>query len=152
NNLYVADFTNQRIRKIAGTTISTVAGTGIGDGGAATSAFLNFPQGLAVDPSNNVAVADNGSTEVREFQPGGSIHVLGQVNGPPHAVAVDAAGDFFVSDDEPFVLKIAKAGGTTIVAGDGQYGYSGDNGPATSAMIGVATGIAVDSSNDVFFT
>jgi len=152
SNVYVADFLNQRVRKIAGNTITTVAGTGIGDGLPATSAFLNFPQGLAVDGANNVVVADTGNLVARRFMLGGTINTFGELLGAPAAVAVDSAGNFYVADDEPLVLKITKAGSTSIVAGDAQIGYSGDNGPATSAMITNPTGVAVDAAGNVYFT
>jgi uncharacterized protein (TIGR03437 family) len=152
NDIYVADFVNRPIRKIAGNTISTVAGTSDGDGGPATSAFLDFPQGLAVDSANNLVIADTGSFLARRFSLGGSISTFGQLMGAPSAVAVDTSGDFYVTDTEPLVLKITKTGSTSIVAGDAQSGYSGDGGPATSAMIANPTGVAVDAAGNVYFT
>ena len=150
NDLFVADFLNQRIRKIALSTITTVAGTSVGDGGPATSAFLNLPQGLAVDAAGNIVVADN--SVARRFSAGGNISPFGQLKAPPIAVAVDAAGNFYVTDQEPVVLKITKAGTTSIVAGNAQSGYTGDNGPATSARISNPTGVAVDALGNVYFT
>lgn len=152
NNIYVSDFLNQRVRKVAGNVISTFAGTSDGDGGPATSAFLNFPEGLAVDAANNVVVADTGNLVARRFTLGGSINTFGQLLGVPFAVAVDTSGNFYVTDDEPLVLEITKAGVTSVVAGDSQSGYSGDNGPATSAMIESPTGVAVDAAGNVYFT
>ncbi len=151
NNIYVADFINQRVRKVAGNVIATFAGTGDGDGGPATSAFLNFPEGLAVDAAGNVVVADGGNFVARRFALGGSINTFGQ-SVAPLAVAVDTSGNFYVTDDEPLVLEITKAGLTSIVAGDSQSGYSGDNGPATKAMIDDPTGVAVDAGGNVYFT
>ena len=152
NDIYVADFGNKRIRKVTGSTITTVAGTSIGDGGPATAAFLNFPEGVAVDSANNLVVADFGNSEAREFTLGGAIAAFGQLNGTPIGVAADASGNFFVTDNEPLVLEISKAGVTSIIAGDSQPGYSGDKGPATSAMISSPTGVAVDTSDNVYFT
>lgn len=152
NDIYVADFLNRRVRKVAGNLITTVAGTSNGDGGPATSAFLNFPEGLAVDAANNLVVADTGNFVARRFSLGGSINTFGQLMGAPSAVAVDGAGNFYVTDDEPLVLEITKTGSTSIVAGDAQSGYSGDGGPATSAMIDNPTGVAVDAAGNVYFT
>jgi uncharacterized protein (TIGR03437 family) len=152
NAIYVADFSNQRIRTIAGNIIATVAGTSDGDGGPATSAFLNFPQGLAVDAANNLVVADTGNFIARRFSLGGSIDTFGKLLGAPMAVAADGSGNFYVTDDEPLVLEITKTGSTSIIAGDSQSGYSGDNGPATSAMIDNPTGVAVDATGNVYFT
>src|SRR5579871_3336012 len=152
NHVYLADFGNFRVRKVAGNTISTVAGTSDGDGQAATSAFLNFPLGLAVDSANNVVVADSGNLAARRFTPGGPIAPFGAVLGPPTAVASDAAGNFYISDTEPLVLKVSKTGSTSTVAGDAQIGYSGDNGIATSAMITDPAGVAVDGAGNIYFT
>ncbi|MGD0299632.1 MAG: hypothetical protein ABSE86_21285 [Bryobacteraceae bacterium] len=152
NDIYVADYANRRVRKIAGNVISTIAGTSDGDGGPATSAFLNFPQGLAVDSANNLVVADTGNSIARRFSFGGSINTFGQLMGAPVAVAVDTSGNFYVTDDEPLVLEISKTGATSIIAGDAQSGYSGDGGPATSAMIANPTGVAVDAAGNVYFT
>ena len=151
NDIYVADVINQRVRKVAGNTISTFAGTSDGDGGPATSAFLNFPEGLAVDAAGNVVVADTENFAARRFALGGNINTFGKSLGPL-AVAVDTSGNFYVTDDEPLVLEITKAGVTSTVAGDSQTGYSGDNGPATSAMIDNPTGVAVDTAGNVYFT
>ena len=152
NQLYIADLFNARVRKVAGSVITTLAGTGSRDGGSATAAFLNFPEGLAASGTNNVLVADTGNNEARRFNIGGNISSVGQVQGVPHGVAVDSGGNFYVTDDEPLVLKITPAGATSIVAGNSRDGYSGDNGPATAAMISTPTGIAVDPGNNVYFT
>ena len=100
---------NQRVRKVAGNIIATVAGTSDGDGGPATSAFLNFPEGLAVDAASNLVVADSGNFGGPALCLGGNINTFGQLVAPL-AVAVDASGNFYVTDDEPLVLEITKAG------------------------------------------
>jgi hypothetical protein len=68
-HLYVADTGNQRIRRIEGDTIETLAGNGgfgfLGDGGEGTSAELAGPVGLAVDGDGNILVADQGNDRVR---------------------------------------------------------------------------------------
>ena len=154
NNVFVADLGNGRIRKVANSTIATVAGTGIGDGGPAASAFLNLPTGLAVDGSNNILVADTGNFEARRFSPGESIAAFGQLQpfSTPLGVAVDHGGNFFVSDDEPRVLKVSPTGVTTIVAGDGNDGYTGDTAQAAYASISQPTGLAVDAAGNVYLT
>jgi len=152
NQIYVADLLNQRIRKIAGSVITTFAGTSHRDGEPALSAFLDLPEGLAVSSAGNLVVADTGDLVVRKFSLGGTIGSVGQILAPPHGVAADQGGNYYVTDDEPLVLKITPAGVTSIVAGVSQDGYSGDGGPATAAMISMPTGIAVDSANDVYFT
>ena len=152
NQIYVADLLNQRIRKVAGSIITTYAGTSDRDGGPAFSAFLNLPEGLAISGAGSILVADTGDIAARRFSVGGTISGLGQVLASPHGVALDQGGNYYVTDDEPLVLKVTPAGVTSIVAGNSQDGYSGDGGPATAAMISTPTGVAVDSGNDVYFT
>jgi len=71
-NVYIADYGNHRIRKVAVSTglISTIAGSGVssygGDGGAATSASIKQPIGVAVDSSGNVYIADTGNHRIRK--------------------------------------------------------------------------------------
>ena len=150
--VFVADFGNKRIRKIASSLITTVAGTSDGDGGPATAAFLNQPVGIAVDNAGNIAIAEVGTALVRRFTAGGAINRLGLLFGHPIGVAADQSGNFFVVDDEPYLLMIKPDGTTKIIAGDGDVGYTGDGGAATSAAIDLPTAVAVDSSNNVYIT
>ncbi len=153
--IYVADPFNGRVRKIANNVITTVAGTSIHDGALATSAFLNFPEGLAIDGANNILVADSSNYAVRRFSPEGDINTFGQLPGAPfmpHGVATDQAGNFYITEDEPRVLEITPSGTTSNVAGNGQDGYTGDNGVATSAQISNPTGVAVDISGNIYLT
>ena len=151
-DLFVADFGNNRVRKISNSTITTVVGVPDGDGGPATSAFLNLPLGLAIDGANNIVVADNDNFSVRRFSLGGIIGPFGQLPlfNRPFAVAVDSSGNFYASDDEPRVLKITPLNVTTIVAGNGTDGYTGDTTPAISAEISQATGLAVDPAGNIY--
>ena len=79
-NLYLGDSYNNRVRKVTGTTISTIAGSGVlsysGDGGAATSAQLNTPEAVAVDASGNVYIADTVNNVVREVTAKGVISTI----------------------------------------------------------------------------
>ena len=152
NQVFVADFGNFRVRKIASGVITAVAGTGDGDGGPASSAFLNFPEGLAVDRTSNIVIADTGNFAARRVSPSGNIGAFGQLNGVPVGVAVDSAGNFYLTDYEPLLLKVTPGGVTSIVAGNGVDGYSGDNGPATSATISAPTGVAADVAGNVYVT
>jgi uncharacterized protein (TIGR03437 family) len=152
NNLYICDIGNARVRKVAGAVISTFAGTAIGDGGPALNAFLNFPDGVTVDGTGHVIVADNSNGEVRRFTVGGTIASLGQILGLPMATAVDQAGNVYVSDNEPVVVKITPTGSTSVVAGNQVDGYSGDGQAATTAMISDPTGLAVDTSGNLYIT
>jgi uncharacterized protein (TIGR03437 family) len=156
--VYFADESNARVRKVANNIINTVAGTGIGDNGPATNAFLNFPQGVAIDGSGNVLVADTGNAEAREFKAGGNVKSVGELQGGrPAGAAVDNAGNFYVTDEKPTfpsalaqLLKIQPDGTTTLIAGNGPDGFSGDEGPATLAVLNAPHGVAVDAAGNIY--
>ena len=169
-NVYIADTANSRVRKISGTTITTVAGNGTpgygGDGGSATSAMLNSPTGLAVDSKGNLYIADLNNSAVRMVTPGGTISTVAGNgrqgysgdNGPaikaqldyPQGVAVDALGNLYIADTVNNVVRQVSNGVITTVGGNGGAGYSGDGGSATGAQIGNPTGIAVDSAGALY--
>ncbi len=83
-NLYIADSNNNRVRKISGTTISTVAGSGTagfsGNGSSATASGtdLNAPSGVAFDKSGNLYIADSQNYSIREVTGGNISEVAGQ--------------------------------------------------------------------------
>ncbi len=176
-NLYIADGSNNRVRKVSPDgTIATVAGGGTdypGDGGAATGAKLSFPNAVAVDGAGNLYIADNYHQRIREVSPGGIITTLAGTGvagysgdgGPaigaqlafPNGVAVDGSGDLFIADQtNKRIRKVSPKGVITTVAGSGtagsSFGYSGDGGPGASATFGQPWGVAVDADGDIFVT
>ena len=172
-NLYVADSLNRRIRKVAsGGNISTYAGNGTfsysGDGSAASKAQLNTPQGVAADTAGNLYLADTLNNVVRKVSPNGIISnyagnggagssgdgsaaTSAQLNGP-QGLAVDAAGNLFIADTlNAKVRKVSASSGViSTVAGSGTPGYTGDGSAATSAQLNLPTGVAVDSSGNLY--
>jgi uncharacterized protein (TIGR03437 family) len=172
-NLYIADEGHNRIRKVDVSTgiITTVAGNGTpgysGDGGPATSAQLLEPLGVAFDKAGNLYIADSNS--VRKVDTGGTITTVagGTLTatpgngGPainagviPRAVAIDAAGNIFISD---YLTQTVREVNTKGIINDfagvpGGSGSSGDGGPATSALFGGIYGIAVDSAENVYIS
>ena len=169
-NLYVVDSSNNNVVRISSSgTLTVVAGNSnhgfSGDGGAATSASLNRPAGVAVDSAGNLYIADMDNHRIRMVSGGIVTTVagngLGQFSGDggpatsaslnyPQSVAVDSAGNLYIADQ--FNRRIRKVSGGTIttVAGDGEAGSSGDGGPATSASIDQPVGVAVDSAGNIY--
>jgi len=170
-NIYIADQVNQRIRKVdTNGTITTVAGNGTqgfsGDNGPATSAQLFNPQGVAVDASGNLYIADWTNNRIRKvdnsgrittvagngtwgFSGDGGSAITAQIN-DPQSVAVDSIGNLYIGDTgNSRVRKVTVAGSISTIAGNGTNTYSGDNGSATSAGTSVAA-VAVDSGGNVY--
>jgi uncharacterized protein (TIGR03437 family) len=172
-NLYIADYYNYRIRKVSPSgIISTAAGNGTqgfsGDGGPATSAALDVPEAVAVDAAGNLYIADSTNYgRIRKVSPSGVIstvagngrYAFSGDGGPatsaslgfPEGVAVDAAGNLYIADsDNSRIRKVSPAGIITTVAGNGQRGYSGDGGPATSASLNVPWAVAADAAGNLY--
>ena len=167
NNVYVADFGNNEIRKIASTggVVTTFAGaTKAGNTNATgTAASFNGPAGVAVDALGNVYVADFNNNLIREISPAGVVTTLagsgsaGNANGTgtaasfngPRAVAVDANFNVYVADAKNNLIReITQAGVVTTLAGTGAAGNT--SGAAASATFNYPSGIAVDGSGNVF--
>ena len=174
NNIYIADANNHRIRKVDAATgnITTVAGDGAsgygGDGGPATSAQLNAPRGVAVDGDGNIYIADVNNRRVRKVT--ASTGVISTVAGTgtsgsdgdggpataaqlntPWDVALDGDGNIYIADRlSKRVRKVTVSTGViSTVAGGGTGAYA-TSGPATSANIGILTGVAVDSDGNIY--
>lgn len=169
-NVYFADSLNNRIRKIAGSNISTVAGNGgfssSGDGGPATGAQLNTPLGVAVDAAGNLYIADSLNNAIRKVSangvmstfagnsvPGssgdGGAPTAAQLNGP-QGVAVDAAGNVYVADTVNHKVRKISGGAISTFAGSGTAGFSGDGGAAASASLNAPFSVAVDAAGNVY--
>lgn len=158
-NIYIADTSNHVIRMVnSGGTISTFAGTNVGgysgDGGAANLAQLDLPTGVAVDKSGNVFIADSGNNVIREVSGGNIKTVVGAVPGQfmndPESVLVDSSGNLFISEQSGYRISEFSNGTLTVLAGNGNIGFSGDNGPGTEASLDEPTGIALDSQGYLY--
>ncbi|HVN06135.1 MAG TPA: choice-of-anchor D domain-containing protein [Bryobacteraceae bacterium] len=169
NNLYIADASNNRIREISGGIITTIAGNGtagyLGDGDPATDAELHTPNGVAVDSSGNVYIADYNSCVVREVTAatgiistiagngvcgynGDGLAVEHELNRPDR-VALDANGNLFIADDSGQRVRwVNSTGMMTTIAGNGVAGYNGDGEVATAADLYYVGGIGQDSLGD----
>jgi hypothetical protein len=170
--LYIADFQNNRVRKITPSgTISTVAGNGGGgfggDGGPATNAQIHGPAGVAIDRRGNMYITDYANRRVRRVDTAGIITTFAGTGvtgysgdggpataaqlcwGPIH-IAVDNSGNVYVADPgNNVVRKINAFGIISTAAGTGSSGFSGDGGPATAAQLCNAFGVAVDKDGNL---
>ncbi|MGA9334753.1 MAG: hypothetical protein WBV39_10800, partial [Rudaea sp.] len=171
-NMYIADVANNDIRKVtpAGI-ISTVAGNQSpgysGDGGAATSAQLHSPIGVAIDHAGNLYIADSGNNVIRKVTPDDTIGTVAG-NGAsgysgdgglatsarfdsPAGIAFDRAGALYVADNLNFVIRRVALNGTiSTVAGTHNNGYSGDGGPAASAALSYVAAVAFDRTGNMY--
>ncbi len=170
-NYYIADSQNNCIREVSTSgTITTIAGTGSagfsGDGGAATSAQLNFPTGVALDSLGNLYIADAYNQRVRKVS-GGIITTVAGIGPPagyggdgglataaqfsfPWGVACDSSGNFYIADAGNNRIREVSGGIINFVAGNGSSVFSGDGGLATLAGINYPTGVAFDSSGNMY--
>ena len=158
--------------------ITTVAGTcstnsGFsGDGGAATSALLRSPQGVAVDLSGNIYIADTVNNRVRMVTV--STGIITTIAGSststgysgdgdaatsasfynPVGIALDSAGNIYIADcNNHRIRKVTVSTGIiSTIAGTGTSGYAGDGGAATSASLHNPDGVAVDSNGNVYIS
>ncbi len=171
-NVYVADTGNHRIRRIdAEGVITTIAGTGErgfgGDGGPATEAQLGFPEGLVLDGSANVYVADTGNRRIRRIDAEGMITTIAGTgeggfggDGSPateaqllsaNGLALDGSGNVYVADGNR-IRRIDVGGVITTIAGTGERGFGGDGGPATEAQLSDARRLVLDGSGNLYLT
>ena len=176
--LYIVDWFNNRIRKVAPTgIITTVAGNGTagfsGDGGPATSASLNQPLAVELDGQGNLYIADAANSRIRKVDAAGTISTaagngiegFAGDNGPavnaeldaPTRLALDIEGNLFIADQNNMRIRRVDAvsGVITTVAGSGPPGrfngaYSGDGGLATSARFNHPTAVDLDSSGNIY--
>jgi hypothetical protein len=173
-NIFVADSSNNMIRKITGfSTISRYAGSttagSTGDGGAALSARLAAPYGVAVDSANLLYITDTSNCVVRTVDPAlgtiqrfagnytrgfsgdGGLATAAQLS-YPKGISADSARNVYVADTgNSRVRRIAQSSGIiSTIAGNGAEGYSGDNGPACSASLSSPTGVATDFAGNFY--
>jgi sugar lactone lactonase YvrE len=180
-NLFIADTRNHRVRRVTTTgIISTVAGVGIagfsGDGGPAVSAQLADPAALAMDSAGNLFVADSGNNVIRKITPLGVIStvagtgsqgfsgdggpatsaelsLVGSSDSLTAGLAVDAGGSIYIADTGSHRIRMVSPRGIiTTIAGSGIRGFGGDGGQPISAQFFNPSGLAIDSTGNLFIS
>lgn len=168
-NVFVADRDNHTIRRVTSAgVVTTLAGSGrisgIADGTGSAARFCQ-PGGVAVDRAGNVFVADTSNQTIRKVTSARVVTTLaglaehqGIADGMgssalfnrPYGVAVDAAGNVYVSDTSNHTIrKVTPAKWVTTVAGSpGAYGRS--DGTGSAALFWMPNGVAVDSAGNLF--
>jgi len=166
-NLYVAGYGYCKITMITpARVISILAGSGCQEGavdGTGTAATFKLPQGVAVDASGNVYVADTGDNKIRMITPAGMVSTIagsgaeGSSDGigaaasfyNPTGVAVDASGNVYIADTKNNkIRKITLGGIVSTFAGSGIQGSA--DGSGTAAQFYGPQGVAVDASGNVY--
>jgi len=164
-NLYIADFGNARVRRIAPDgTITTVAGNGqyigpsqsLGDGGPALYATFYFLQAAVFDPQGNLYVSDLVENRIRKIAPDGTISTFeANMLLDPGPLATDTNGNLYVvtlSDSR--IWKITPGGIVSLVAGTGTgtglIRSQGDGGPAVNAILNLPQAVAIDAQGNIY--
>lgn len=176
-SIYISD--DGRIQKITYplakiATIAGIGGTGFaGDEGPATAALFSDPQGLAVDLSGNVYVADKNNFRIRKIGTSGIVTTVagngaGSVtgfgtfsgdDGPavdaslnfPSGVAIGPGGKIYIADRNNNRIRVLDpSGNITTLAGNGTSGFGGDGGPASDAILSAPCSVAFDVNGDLY--
>jgi uncharacterized protein (TIGR03437 family) len=176
-NMYIADSGNNVIRRVIASTgnIFTYAGDFntpgyTGDGGPATKVGvgLNDPVAVALDAAGNLYIADSNNDVIRKvtatsgfittiagigtqgFSGDGGLAIHAQLD-HPKGVAVDAAGNVYISDTYNSRIRVVAPNGTiSTVVGTGTLGYSGDGGLATAAQLNFPAGLSFDTAGNLY--
>jgi sugar lactone lactonase YvrE len=172
-NVIVVDTYNDRIRRVSTTgVIRTLVGIGqttpLGDGGPATAATLDAPEGLALDASGNLIVADSRHNKIRKVDAAtGTISTIAGTGQKGYAgdggaataaylrvptdVSLDPSGNVFILDSlSHAVRKLTSSTGTITTVAGGLFGSGGDDGPASKAQFNNASAVVVDSDGTYF--
>lgn len=174
-NLYFADSGNNAVRRVDAVTglITTVAGTlnqhgYTGDHGTATAATLNTPNGLALDASGNLYLADTGNHVIRRvdaatsiittvagtgaagFNGDSQLATKAQLNSP-WSVYVASTGELYIADQNNHRVRLISAAGMiTTISGTGTAGFIGDKGPAAQAQLNSPASVALDVAGNLY--
>ena len=171
NNVYIADTNNSVIRKISsGGAVTLIAGTSGATGNVDNSdplqATFDHPQGIAVDSSGNIYIADTNNSTIRKIAVGGGVTtiagsagVTGTTDGAgvttalfnsPQSLTIDTSGNLYIADTSNYTIrKIDTSLNVTTVAGSAGVQGSVD-GTTTSAKFIGPVGITIDNSGYIY--
>ena len=155
-NLYIADNSNHRVRRVDVSTgiITTVAGSGSrgsgGDGGPATAARLDEPRNIAFDSQGRLYIVDQNNRRIRRVDLStGIITTFASGFTFPRDVAVDRSGTVYVADEDANrIWRVSPSGSVGLFAGTGSGGLSGDGGPADLARLNRPLGVAFNAGTN----
>lgn len=156
-NLYVADSYNHRIRRIDRTTgiIETIAGNGQrgfgGDDGPAVQALMTNPSSVKFDTQGNLYVSDLGNSRIRMIDAATKIITTAHLRASLD-IEFDPYGDLYLINSTQIHRIHPENGDATLIAGNGQRGFSGDGGPASEAALNYSSRIAFDSFGNLYIT
>ena len=172
-DLYVSDNYTNRVTVIflgqnssGAAKIALFAGNGAagsnGDGGLSSSAALNAPAHVAAGPDGSIYISDNFNDRIRKVVPAspGNPGIISTVNAfqgkgipftQPDGLTVDSANNLYVAwQGSDVITKTTPAGLTTIFAGTGADGFSGDGGLAPSATFSGPAGLSMDAAGNFY--
>lgn len=175
-NLYIADSGNNAIRKISNGSVTTIAGSLIGNSGFAdgtgTDALFSNPMGIIVDASGNIYVADTGNNRIRKIVidpltgistvttiAGGA--TVGSTDGAgssarfngPQGLVLDSSGNLYVADTGNNTIRAVNLATGVVTTLAGSAGTSGfDDGTGSTAKFNGPTGLAIDGSGNIYVT
>jgi sugar lactone lactonase YvrE len=173
--LYIADQSNNRVRRLdlATGTIRTAAGNGesgySGDGVPATEASLAGPSGLAIGPDRALYIADTFNGRIRRVDPESGLISTVAGDGSeyryqghpgefstslsrPYGIAIEREGHLLITDSDSHLIRRwdRRKKIITLVAGTGVAQFSGDGGPPTSGGLNYPFGVAVDEAGNIY--
>lgn len=173
-SIYIADTANNKIRKVTTATgvISTIAGTGtagfFGDGGDATAAKLDGPEGVFVNAAGDIFIADTNNHRIRVVRrsngkigtavgtgtagsagDGGNANAA-QINAP-QGIFINSANDLYIADTANHRIRVVRNSNSIIstVAGT-TAGFAGDGGAATAAKLSSPQGVVLDGAGNMY--
>ncbi|MEO8597802.1 MAG: IPT/TIG domain-containing protein [Candidatus Solibacter sp.] len=161
-NLIVADTSNHLIRKIAGGTVTRVAGDNSliaaygGDNGPATSAQLNYPTAVVLDSAGVMYIADTNNSLIRRVDTKGIITTFLGANATngrldhPNGLYLDASGALYIGDSNHQSVSRYIAPTLSLFAGNQTADFGGDGGQAKLAQLNKPVGVAGDAAGTIY--